>query len=67
MSDLMIGYYLISGVLFLFFLGSGSIIYDMFWNKEKEIVIRKRTIQPEANVAQFVSNDYEYDNDLFDT
>ena len=63
----MIGYYLISGVLFLFFLGSGSIIYDMFWNKEKEIVIRKRTIQPEANVAQFVSNDYEYDNDLFDT
>jgi hypothetical protein len=62
----MIGYYLISGVLFLFFLGSGSIIYDMLWNKEKEIVIRKRTIQPETNMVQSVSSDYEYDNELFD-
>ena len=41
MSDLIIGYYLISGVLFLFFVGSGSIIYDMAWNKEKQIFIRK--------------------------
>ena len=66
MSDLIIGYYLISGVLFLFFVGSGSIIYDMFWNRKKEIIIRKRTIQPEANLAQPVSIDYDYDNELFD-
>ena len=62
----MIGYYLISGILFLFFVGSGCIIYDMFCNKEKEIVIRKRTIQQETNVAQLASSDYEYDNELFD-
>ena len=58
MSDLMIGYYLISGALFLFFVGSGCIICDIFLNKEKQIVIRK----PKNKIAPSISDD-----DFFDT
>jgi hypothetical protein len=58
MSDLMIGYYLVSGALFLFLVGSGSIICDMILNKEKQIVIRK----PKNKIAPPISDD-----DFFDT
>jgi hypothetical protein len=66
MSDLMIGYYLVSGTLFLFFVGSGSIICDMFLNKEKTIIIRKPKpeIKMQSNLEELVSNDYEFDDDL---
>ena len=64
MSDLTIGYYLVSGALFLFFVGSGSIICDMFLNKEKTIVIKKRKTQPETNLAQIVSNNHDVDNEF---
>ena len=66
MSDLMIGYYLISGVLFLFFVGSGSIIYDMISNQESEIIIRKSIKKPETDRTQLISDDYEIDDDLMD-
>ena len=54
----MIGYYLISGVLFLFFVGSVSIICDMILNKEKQIVMRK----PKNKIVPPISDD-----DFFDT
>jgi hypothetical protein len=66
MNDLMVGYYIVSAVLFFFFIGSISIVCDMLWNKEEEIIIRKSIQKSENNLAQFVSNDYEYDNELFD-
>jgi hypothetical protein len=67
MSDLMAGYYIISGILFLFLFGSVSILCDIFLNQgKKEIVIRKRATQPEASPAQFLSDDHEIDNDSFD-
>jgi hypothetical protein len=63
MNDLMVGYCIISGLLFFFFIGLVSIVCDMVWNKE-EIIITKKLIQkPEADPAQFISNDYEYDDD----
>lgn len=64
MNDLMIGYYLVSGVLFLFLIGSGSIICDMFLNKEEVITIRKPTQKQESSLEQLISNDYDIDNDL---
>jgi hypothetical protein len=67
MNDLTTGYYIISGILFLFLFGSVSIICDIFLNQEeKEIVIRKRVTQPEDSPAQFLSDDYKIDNDSFD-
>ena len=60
MSDLIIGYYLLSGVLFLSFIGLLSVVCDMIWNKEKIIITRKS----KTDLAQFASNDYEYDDDL---
>ena len=67
MSDLMAGYYIISGILFLFLFGSVSILCDIFLNQEeKAIVIRKRKSQPEASPAQFLSDDYQIDDDSFD-
>jgi hypothetical protein len=64
MSDLMVGYCIISGVLFFFFIGSISIVCDMLWNKEEIIIIRKSIKKPETDRTQFVSNDYEIDDDL---
>jgi hypothetical protein len=61
----MIGYYLISGVLFLFFVGSGSIMCDMILNKEKIITRKpKPKIETQGNLEESVSNDYEFDDDL---
>ena len=65
MSDLIIGYYLISGVLFLFFVGSGSIIYDMAWNKEKQIFIRKPKTETKQQLT-FDTYDDDDDDDLPD-
>jgi hypothetical protein len=66
MSDLMVGYCIISGVLFFFFIGSISIVCDMLWNKEEIIIIRKSIKKPETDRTQFVSDDYEIDDDLMD-
>jgi hypothetical protein len=67
MNDLMAGYYIISGILFFFLFGSVSIVCDMFLNQEeKEIVIKKRATEPESSPTQFLSDDYQIDDDLFD-
>jgi hypothetical protein len=66
MNDLMVGYCIVSGVLFFFFIGLISIVCDMVWNKEEKTVIKTSVKKPENDLAQFVSNDYEYDNELFD-
>jgi hypothetical protein len=66
MSDLMVGYCIISGVLFFFFIGSISIVCDMLWNKEEIIITRKSIKKPETDRTQFVSDDYEIDDDLMD-
>ena len=34
--------------------------------EEKEIVIKKRATEPESSPAQFLSDDYQIDDDLFD-
>lgn len=62
----MVGYYLVSGVLFLFFVGSGSIICDMFLNKEKQILTRKLKpeIKKQSSLEELASNDYNFDDDL---
>ena len=62
----MFGYCVISGVLFFFFIGSISIVCDMLWNKEEIIIIRKSIKKPETDRTQFVSDDYEIDDDLMD-
>jgi len=66
MSDLMVGYCIISGVLFFFFIGSISIVCDMLWNKEQVIIIRKPKpkIETQSNLEELASNDYEFDDDL---
>ena len=64
MSDLMVGYCIISGVLFFFFIGSISIVCDMLWNKEEIIIIRKSIKKPETDRTQLISDDYEIDDDL---
>ena len=66
MSDLMVGYCIVSGVLFFFCIGSISIVCDMLWNKEEIIIIRKSIKKPETDREQFVSDDYEIDDDLMD-
>jgi hypothetical protein len=66
MNDLMTGYYLVSGVLFLFFVGSGSIICDMFFNKETTMIIRKPKPTPTPTLVELVNNDYEIDEQLYD-
>ena len=55
-----------NSVLFFFFIGSISIVCDMLWNKEEIIIIRKSIKKPETDREQFVSDDYEIDDDLMD-
>lgn len=61
----MVGYCIVFGILFLFLFGSASLICDAIFNKEEEIVIRKQKPQPETDLAHFVSDDYDIDDELF--
>jgi hypothetical protein len=59
----MVGYYIISGILVIFFLGISSIFLDnMFTIQDEEIYIEQPK-QPVENLAQFIVDDYEYDYD----
>ena len=67
MSNLTTGYCLVSGILFLFFVGSGSIVCDMILNQEREIIIRKQVPKAKPDLPQLISNEYEYDDEILDT
>ena len=66
MNETTTGYCIVSGVLFLFIFGIASIVIDMIFNKDKDIIIRRTIPKPEVNTTQFVSDDYEIDDDLMD-
>ena len=58
------GYYILVGILTIFFIGIISIIYDMVFNVEEETIIRNKPAQQE-NLARFISDDYtdaDYDD-----
>lgn len=59
----MVGYYIISGILFLFFVGTGCIVYDIIYNKEKEIFIRKHET---VKLLPTINDDVEIISDLFE-
>ena len=61
------GYYILGGILFLFSLGMISLICDVLFKEEDIIFMFKRKKkQPESDLAQFVADDYDIDNNLFD-
>lgn len=62
----MLGYYILGCILFLFFIGVGSMICDMIFNKEEDIVLVQRKSQQE-NFTNFIADkyadtDYDYDD-----
>jgi len=59
------GYYILGGILIVFFIGIISIVYDMVFNVEEEIIIRNKLPQ-QQNFARFIADDYtdaDYDDD----
>ena len=56
------GYYILAGILFLFLIGIGSIVCDIIFNTEEEIVFIKKPIQQE-NFARFIADNYTDDDD----
>ena len=58
----MIGYYIVSGILFIFFLGVSSIFLDNIFTIQDEEVYEQPK-QPVENLAQFIIDDYKYDYD----
>ena len=60
----MVGYYIVSGILFIFFLGISSIFLDnIFTIQDEEIYYVEKPKQPVENLAQFIVDDYDYDDD----
>ena len=61
----MIGYYILSGILFLFLLGVTSIICDTIFNKEEEEIVLVHRKPQEENFAKFIADNYtdaDYDD-----
>jgi len=56
------GYYILVGILFLFLIGIGSIVCDIIFNTEEEIVFIKKPIQQE-NFTNFIADNYMDDED----
>ena len=56
------GYYILAGILFLFLIGIGSIVCDIIFNTEEEIVFIKKPIQQE-NFARFIADNYSDDDE----
>ena len=59
------GYYILGGILIVFFIGIISIVYDMVFNVEEEIIVRNKLTQ-QQNFARFIADDYtdaDYDDD----
>jgi hypothetical protein len=56
------GYYILAGILFLFLIGIGSIVCDIIFNTEEEIIFIKKPIQQE-NFARFIADNYTDDDD----
>lgn len=56
----MAGYYILAGILFVFFIGTGCIITDIIVNKEPEvIVIRKPKPKPAYRDKMYEEDDDE--------
>jgi hypothetical protein len=56
------GYCILAGILFLFLIGIGSIVCDIIFNTEEEIVFIKKPIQQE-NFTNFIADNYMDDED----
>ena len=59
----MLGYHIVAGILFIFFLGISNVFFDIIYhedeNEDEEIYIEELK-QPMENLAEF---DYDYDYD----
>jgi len=58
----MLGYHIVAGILFIFFLGVSNIVYDIIYHEdedEDEEIYIEESKQPMENLAEF-DNDYEY-------
>lgn len=56
------GYYILSVILIIFFIGIISIICDMILNKEEEIIFKSKPA-PQENFAKFIVDNYHDDDD----
>lgn len=56
------GYYILAGILFLFLIGIVSVVCDIIFNTEEEIVFIKKPIQQE-NFARFIADNYSDDDE----